>query len=223
MSFKLTQNDFRQTRSSFLSAKSQDTYEVGDMVIDESDITGKVKFTTEKYGVFVEYIDGFEQYEKPDALRKLVFKSDSFFAEESRKYGMLVACGRVIRESVLDFFHYAEIDMAKNAVYVRASNIKVITTQFSSRHIGDADNFFQVRMTPLYNVELQQLHIRKSIRGTTQIFKLARDLFIDLSLNLKDKHRYNFYITDDNEYNKEHWLKIQKTFKHLDIDYNENI
>lgn len=191
----------------------------GDLVVDKHNVTGVVKYTTEKKGSLIRFIDGSELFDKDHPVKKLQISSPQVYEHQERYFGYIVRLGKIIAESLKSRFPYVNMYNNGNVVFVRASTLSQVVKSFTYANIGESNSYISIALTPFWNFELEQFDLKKQLRKSHLAYFILRDMFIDIDLGMPDDKRIKWTINDNNEYNEWHWRRIIKQFKRYKLNY----
>ena len=211
--------DFRIKHPGIIGAQAGRKLQAGDIVSDSSNIIGMVQFTSEKFGAWIEFVDGFGSYDKDVKVSKMSASTPQLFSHQQKYFGFIVRLGRIIEESIKDAFPNVKMLSDGSAISVRGSTMGAIVKGFTQQKIGDNHSFFEARLTPFYNCEIRSFDVKKSKRKSRYTYDTLKRLFIDIDLLMTQANRIRFTVKDETDYNEQHWIRIKKQFSKFGIKY----
>lgn len=211
--------DYRIKHQGILGAKGGRKLKPGDIVSDGSNIIGQVQFVHEKFGAWIEFVDGYSAYDKELKVSKMSATTPQLFAHHQKYYGFITRLGRIIEESIKDSFPAVKMMSDGSTVSVRGSTMGGIVKGFTQQRIGDNHSFFEARLTSFYNCEITSFDVKKSKRKSRYTYDTLKRLFVDIDLKMKQANRIRFTVKDETDYNEKHWLRIKKQFGKFGIRY----
>ena len=211
--------DFYITKLGYAGAKQETELAKGDIVIDESGIPGKVKLTSVEHGNLIEFIDGLTMFDKDLKLRKVFAAGDTIYKYQKQYFKWITQLARIVQKNVADAFPYTHMLNDSNNIWVRGSTLQGIVDKFSHQNFNESHSLFSAKFTPPYTFEIEIFDLKKQLRKSRFVYTFLKHLFIDIDLNMKEKGRIKFIVSDKNNYNNKHWKKILKQFKKFNITF----
>lgn len=210
--------DYRQKNIFVVGAKKKDL-SIGDLVVDDSGTIGIVKYKSEKFGNYIEFVDDFSVYDSQIAVKKISSTNEALYAHHKKYFGFITRLGRIILESISDDFPNVNMFNNGKVIYVKGSTLGGIVKKYVSAKVTKSHSYFSVVLTPFFNFKLENLDIKIGNRKSINTYKMLKNLFIDIDLKMKQSNRTKFIINDMNDYNYVHWKKIIKQFKKFQLKY----
>lgn len=211
--------DFKLKSTPLIGARKK-ALNPGDIVTDDSNIIGIVRFESEQFGNYIEYIDGFAAYDKQKRVKKIATANEQLFLHNKKYYGFIVRLGRVMEQSLKSNFPAARMLSNGSTIFVRASTLPNITKRFVAARVGNSQSLFSVTMTPFFNAHIDTFDVKKSLRKSLYAYNVLKNFFIDIDLQMKQANRIKFTVTDSNDYNRQHWNRILRQFKKFGVRYS---
>lgn len=213
--------DFQIRTAGFIGAKESKALREDDIIMDDQGIPGIIRFKSEQYGNFIEFIDGYSVYDTQlkSKLKLMTLQNDQLFLSQSRRFGYIVSLARVIKESLEDDFPYVNIIHNGREVFVRGSNNRTVTKKYTQSRVNNSTSFLSIKLTPFYNMEVETFDIARQKRYSKFSYIVLRNMFIDIDLKQREDNRLNVIINDENEYNEEIWNEMARKFRKYHIKY----
>lgn len=208
--------DYKIKDIKILSARQKELKK-GDLVTDDSGTIGKVKFKSEQFGNYIEFIDGFSVYDSSVPVKKISTTSGLYFEHQKRYFGFITRLAKIITESISDNFPFVNMFNNGHAIFVRGSTQPTIVKKFTNMQMGDNHSLFSAKLTPFYNCNIEILDIKKSLRKGSFTYLLLKFLFIDIDLEMVDDTKINFLVSEKNKYNDKEWERMIQTFRKFKI------
>ncbi len=210
--------DYKIRNVVVLNAKQKEL-NTGDLVTDSHGIIGIVKFQTEQFGNFIEFIDGFTAYDSGISVSKMSVQSLQYFEHHRHYFGFITKLGRILSETLTDDFPYVNLFNNGSVLYVRGSTMGQIVQKFTHAPVGLNHSLISIALTPFYNCHFEILDVKKALRNSKFTYELLRKIFIDIDLQMRQSMKLSFEVTDQNDYNMQHWKKVLKQFKKFKVKY----
>jgi len=208
--------DYREKSAYLYFAGDGKKLKVGDIVADQYNILGYVKFMSEEKGAFVQFIDGIEGYTKELNLKfnRVPGANINQFSQHVTKFGELAKVGRIMVESLKKTFPHAHMFNNGEQIFVRASTNKRIVTQFTKVQLAHSHSFFSAVLIPRFKVVIDSFIVKYADQKSRFSYTTLKNLFQDLDQGLDNRSRFKWHIEigHDDSYNLFVWRVIHKTF-----------
>ena len=217
---KPTFTDFWISKLGYVSAKKGALLQKDDYVIDEHGIAGRIRMTSEEYGNFVVFIDGYSTYDTDIQLRKLTNAGKAVYEYQKLNFSLITRLARIINDTITDFYPFTFMFNNGTNLWVRGTTLSGIVDKFSTKHFSSASHsLFSAKLTPRYTCDIETLILKKPLRKSSFNRKLLKAMFIDVDLNMIGDSRIKWKISENEDYNKVWWKKYINQYRKYDIKY----
>lgn len=215
--------DYREKSTFLYFAKDTKELRVGDVVVDRYNTYGFVKFISDNKGAFVRFIDGREVYqtESKEPFKKVTSANINQFNYQEKYYSHITKMGFGMMKALKKYLPHVNMFNDGNSIRVRASTYKQITDHFTQVQLGDNHSFISIKLTPQFNVEVEEFLVKRSDRGKDRFaYNLLDHLFRTIDNTVPQANRFKYKVTSSlDTYNKLYWFRMEHQWKKFQIKF----